>query len=69
MFLGGRFCNHRIQRFDISEHLPDSSIFGDKGSNGEFFYPYDLAIASDGSVVVIEYKIIDFNVSPVAENG
>lgn len=51
-------CNHRIQRFDISVTPPRLiDIWGQAGSaNGEFFYPYDLAIASDGSVVVIEYK-------------
>lgn len=51
-------CNHRIQRFDISETTPKLiDIWGRAGEKqGEFYYPYDLAIASDGSVVVIEYK-------------
>jgi sugar lactone lactonase YvrE len=51
-------CNHRIQRFDIREETPRLiDIWGAPGSaHGEFFYPYDLAIASDQTVVVIEYK-------------
>jgi streptogramin lyase len=51
-------CNHRIQRFDIREDRPRlMDIWGRPGSApGEFYYPYDLAIASDQSVVVIEYK-------------
>jgi DNA-binding beta-propeller fold protein YncE len=51
-------CNHRIQRFDLSISPPELiDIWGGPGEkNGEFFYPYDLDIASDGTVVVIEYK-------------
>jgi DNA-binding beta-propeller fold protein YncE len=51
-------CNHRIQRFDISEPKPRLiDIWGGPGTKaGQFYYPYDLAIASDGSVVVVEHK-------------
>lgn len=51
-------CNHRIQRFDITEEKPRLiDIWGSAGTaNGEFYFPYDLTIASDGSVVVVEYK-------------
>ncbi len=51
-------CNHRIQRFDISETPPRLiDIWGEPGSDrGQFYYPYGLAIASDGTVLVIEYK-------------
>ena len=32
-------------------------IWGEPGSDrGQFYYPYGLAIASDGTVLVIEYK-------------
>jgi hypothetical protein len=50
--------NHRIQRFDIREETPRLiDIWGGPGTaNGQFYYPYDLAIASDDSVVVVEYK-------------
>ena len=51
-------CNHRIQRFDISEPTPKLiDIWGGPGTGrGQFYYPYDLAIASDGSVAVVEHK-------------
>ena len=51
-------CNHRIQRFDIRESTPRLiDIWGGPGTGpGQFFYPYDLAIASDGSVIVVEHK-------------
>ena len=51
-------CNHRIQRFDLSGPTPELiDIWGGPGNgNGQFFYPYDLAFASDGSLLVIEYK-------------
>ncbi len=51
-------CNHRIQRFDISGTKPRLiDIWGGPGTGkGRFYYPYDLAIASDESVVVVEYK-------------
>lgn len=51
-------CNHRIQRFDITENTPKLiDIWGQAGEKrGQFYYPYDLAIASDGTVVVVEYK-------------
>jgi len=51
-------CNHRVQRFDLRETPPKLiDIWGEPGTGkGQFFYPYGLAIASDESVVVIEYK-------------
>ncbi len=51
-------CNHRIQRYDIRESTPQLiDVWGRQGSrHGEFFYPYDLAIANDRTVLVIEYK-------------
>lgn len=51
-------CNHRIQRFDISETPPRFiDVWGQAGAKrGQFYYPYGLAIASDGTVLVIEYK-------------
>ncbi|MCG8653725.1 MAG: hypothetical protein MI861_28055 [Pirellulales bacterium] len=51
-------CNHRIQRYDIRTSTPQLiDIWGRQGeANGEFYYPYDLAIASDDTVLVIEYK-------------
>ncbi len=50
-------CNHRIQSFDISRETPKlAHLFGHEGSsNGEFYYPYDLAFASDGTLLVCEY--------------
>ncbi len=49
--------NHRIQRFDVSEDQPRLiDIWGKEGNqNGQFYYPYDLALASDGTVLVCEY--------------
>jgi len=51
-------CNHRLQRFDLSTETPAlMDIWGEPGEGlGQFYYPYDLAIASDGSVVVVELK-------------
>ncbi len=51
-------CNHRIQRYDIRESIPRLiDIWGRQGvGKGEFFYPYDIALASDNTVLVIEYK-------------
>jgi DNA-binding beta-propeller fold protein YncE len=51
-------CNHRIQRFDIREETPRLiDVWGSAGTgNGQFYFPYDLTIASDGTVVVVEYK-------------
>ena len=51
-------CNHRIQRFDIREETPRLiDIWGGPGTDkGEFYYPYDMAFASDGTLLVIEYK-------------
>ncbi len=50
-------CNHRIQRFDIGPKTPELiDIWGSEGTgSGQFYYPYDLALASDGSVIVCEY--------------
>ncbi len=50
-------CNHRIQRFDLTTTPPTYlGSFGSLGSGlGQFYYPYDLALASDGSVIVCEY--------------
>ncbi|QDT03209.1 NHL repeat protein [Rubripirellula lacrimiformis] len=51
-------CNHRIQRFDIREETPRLiDVWGGPGTeHRQFYYPYDLAIAADGSVLVVEYK-------------
>ena len=51
-------CNHRIQRFDISSDEPKLiDVWGQAGEGkGQFYYPYDMAIASDGTIVVVEYK-------------
>nr|WP_231617353.1 NHL repeat-containing protein [Novipirellula aureliae] len=50
-------CNHRIQRFDLSTPTPTLvGIFGSQGSeSGQFYYPYDLTLAADGTIVVCEY--------------
>ena len=50
-------CNHRIQRFDISLDQPQlMNVWGKEGKGqSEFYYPYDIAIASDGSLIVCEY--------------
>ena len=50
-------CNHRIQRFDITTPTPTLiDIWGGPGqAQGQFYYPYDIAIASDNSVMVCEY--------------
>jgi sugar lactone lactonase YvrE len=50
-------CNHRIQRFDLQPETPQLiDVWGCEGVGlGQFYYPYDLALASDGSVVVCEY--------------
>ncbi|TWU39184.1 NHL repeat-containing protein [Novipirellula artificiosorum] len=49
--------NHRIQRFDISKQTPELiDVIGREGSGrGEFHYPYDLAFAADGTIIVCEY--------------
>lgn len=51
-------CNHRIQRFDLREPTPQLiDVWGHEGEGkGDFYYPYDMAIAADGTVLVIEYK-------------
>jgi len=50
-------CNHRIQCFDISEPTPRLvRVWGSEGRTpGELYYPYDLAIDEDGTVIVCEY--------------
>lgn len=50
-------CNHRIQRFDLTTTPPRHlDTFGSQGSGlGQFYYPYDLAIAQDGTAIVCEY--------------
>ncbi|MFG0263078.1 MAG: NHL repeat-containing protein [Novipirellula sp. JB048] len=50
-------CNHRIQCFDIREEKPRLiQVIGREGNApGEFYYPYDLAFASDGTFVVCEF--------------
>lgn len=50
-------CNHRLQRYDIASEIPRFiDVWGQEGDGpGSFYYPYDLAIAGDGSVVVCEY--------------
>ncbi|TWU21657.1 NHL repeat protein [Novipirellula galeiformis] len=50
-------CNHRIQCFDIREEKPRLiKVIGREGNApGEFYYPYDLAFASDGTLVVCEF--------------
>jgi DNA-binding beta-propeller fold protein YncE len=50
-------CNHRIQRFDLSTTPPTHlDTFGTLGHElGQFYYPYDLALARDGTVIVCEY--------------
>ena len=51
-------CNHRIQRFDLTRPKPELiDVWGEAGERPEqFFYPYDLDLCSDGSVVIVEYK-------------
>ncbi len=51
-------CNHRIQRFDLSQETPQLiDVWGGPGTEpGQYYYPYDLALASDGSLLVVEYK-------------
>lgn len=50
-------CNHRIQRFDLSQTPPRHlDTLGGQGTGlGQFRYPYDLAIARDGSAIICEY--------------
>lgn len=50
-------CNHRIQRFDLTTSPPTHiDTFGGLGSElGQFYYPYDLCIAEDGTAIVCEY--------------
>lgn len=50
-------CNHRIQQYDISRDQPAAmTMFGVEGSQpGQFYYPYDLTVAPDGTLFVCEY--------------
>ena len=50
-------CNHRIQRFDISEEKPRlMHMWGSEGNGtSQFKYPYDIALISDGTLIVCEY--------------
>lgn len=50
-------CNHRIQRYDVSESIPRwMDVWGQQGDQlGQFYYPYDLALLDDGGVLVCEY--------------
>ncbi len=50
-------CNHRLQRFDLTTNPPTLlDTIGSLGSGlGQFYYPYDLALARDGTVIVCEY--------------
>ena len=49
--------NHRIQRYDIRSETPKLiDIWGREGKGlGEFWYPYGMSLASDGSLVICEY--------------
>jgi sugar lactone lactonase YvrE len=50
-------CNHRIQRFDLRQTPPAHlDTFGGLGGGlGQFYYPYDLCLAKDGTAIVCEY--------------
>ena len=50
-------CNHRIARYDLSKSTPQLvSLWGTEGDGpGQLHYPYDLAIDTDGTVIVCEY--------------
>lgn len=50
-------CNHRIQRFDLSQQTPELiDIWGSLGrETGEFYFPYDIVLDQDGSLIVCEY--------------
>lgn len=69
-------CNHRIQRFDIEPEKPELiDIWGSEGEGeGQFYYPYDMALAGDGSVLICEYgnqrvQRFDANGTPIAQWG
>ena len=51
-------CNHRLQRFDLSQKTPELiDTWGGPGTEpGQYYFPYDLTIANDGTVLVVEYK-------------
>jgi len=47
-------CNHRIQKFSLDGKL--QSILGEPGEKpGQLLYPYDIALAPGGYIVVCEY--------------
>lgn len=50
-------CNHRIAAYDLDESTPKlMSVFGEEGDRpGQFYYPYDLVIDQDGTLVICEY--------------
>ncbi len=68
--------NHRIQLYDIQPEIPRLiDVWGREGAEaGQFYYPYDLAVASDGSVIVCEYgnqrlQRLDARGNPIAMWG
>lgn len=50
-------CNHRLQCYDLSGDRPVWKCgFGDEGNQpGQFYYPYDLVVDVDGTLLVCEY--------------
>lgn len=56
-------CNHRIQRYDLRASDPDHPSrpkplagWGTYGrERGELYYPYDLALMPDGTILICEY--------------
>lgn len=56
-------CNHRIQRYDLRETSPDQPSepkrlrgWGTYGRElGELYYPYDLALLPDETILICEY--------------
>lgn len=51
-------CNHRIQRYSLAGEKPELiDVLGGPGERpGQFYYPYDFAMLSDGTMIVVEYK-------------
>jgi sugar lactone lactonase YvrE len=50
-------CNHRIQRYDLSESTPRwMDCWGEQGTDpGKLHYPYDLVVLNDGTLLICEY--------------
>lgn len=50
-------CNHRIQRYDISEDTPRwMETWGSAGTEpGQYHYPYDLVVLDNGDLLICEY--------------